>query len=130
MDRVFLDANVLFSAAYRSDSGLRCLWDLPDTALVVSSYALEEARRNCTDAQHRKRLEALVRSLDVVANPPLDPELDGIPPSDRPILQAAVSSQCGFLVTGDRRAFGAHFDKTIRGVRVLKPAFYLRLRGG
>jgi hypothetical protein len=36
VDRLFLDANVLFSAAYRADSGLLRLWDLPDTELVLS----------------------------------------------------------------------------------------------
>ena len=131
MDRVLLDANILFSASYRSDAGLRRLWSLPGTTLVVSSYALEEARRNCTDDVHRERLGDLVDSLEVAPNPPLDPaldELDGIPPSDRPILQAAVSSRCGFLVTGDRRAFGPHFGEEIRSVRVLKAADYLKRR--
>jgi len=133
MDRVFLDANVLFSASYRADSGLRRLWDLSRTTLVVSSYALEEARRNCTDEAHRERLEALVDSVALVPNPPLDPdldELDGIPPSDRPIMQAAVSSRCRYLVSGDRRAFGHLFGNEVRGVHVLKPAAYLKLRTG
>lgn len=129
MDRVFLDANILFSASYRSDAGLLRLWSLPGTTLVVSSYALEEARRNCTDGAHRDRLEALADSLELVPNPPLDPdldELDGIPASDRPILQAAVSSRCGFLITGDRRAFGPFFGEEIRGVLILKAAAYLK----
>jgi hypothetical protein len=30
MDKVFLDANILFSAAYRSDSWLTNLWSLMD----------------------------------------------------------------------------------------------------
>lgn len=69
--------------------------------------------------------------LEIVADPPLDPdisELDGISASDRPILQAAVTGQAGFLVTGDRRAFGRHFGRDIRGVRILKPAAYLKGR--
>jgi uncharacterized membrane protein HdeD (DUF308 family) len=35
LDRVFLDANVLFSAAYRADAGLGRLWNLKDVALVA-----------------------------------------------------------------------------------------------
>ena len=46
MDRVFLDANVLYSAAYLSQSRLRELWDLSDAELLTSPYALEEVRRN------------------------------------------------------------------------------------
>ena len=42
MDRVFLYANVLFSAVYTSDFRLRSLWSLPATKLVTSELALEE----------------------------------------------------------------------------------------
>jgi len=44
MDRLFLDANVLFSAAYMADARLRELWRLRDVELWTSRYALEEAR--------------------------------------------------------------------------------------
>ena len=46
MDRVFLDANVLFSAAYVEISGLTRLWTFDNVALLSSAYAIEEARRN------------------------------------------------------------------------------------
>jgi hypothetical protein len=46
VDRVFLDANVLFSAAYIEGSGLARLWQLADAELLSSDYATEEARRN------------------------------------------------------------------------------------
>ena len=45
MDRVFLDANILFSAAYRSESGLKQLWHISEAQLLTSQYAVEEARR-------------------------------------------------------------------------------------
>ena len=41
-----MDANILFSAAYRSDAGLKRLWKLPGARLITSAYAVEEARRN------------------------------------------------------------------------------------
>jgi hypothetical protein len=44
MDRVFLDANILFAAAWRPKSALRRLFDLDDAELLSSSYAVEEAR--------------------------------------------------------------------------------------
>jgi len=47
LDRVFLDANVLYSAAYLEFSDLGRLCTLDDVLLLLSSdYAIEEARRN------------------------------------------------------------------------------------
>ncbi len=46
MDLVFLDANILFSAAYRSDAGLKRLWKLPGARMITSAYAIEETYRN------------------------------------------------------------------------------------
>ena len=56
MDRLFLDANVLFSAAYRSEAGLLRLWQLKDAVLCTSHYASEEARINLMDDVQRQRL--------------------------------------------------------------------------
>ena len=49
MDQLFLDANVLFSAAYRPGAGLLALWKLKNVRLCTSHYALEEARLNLSD---------------------------------------------------------------------------------
>ena len=46
MGRVFLDANVIYLAAFLPQSRLRELWQLPDVELLSSPYALEEIRRN------------------------------------------------------------------------------------
>jgi hypothetical protein len=37
MHRLFLDANILFSAAYRPDAGLIKLWKLPDATLSIGA---------------------------------------------------------------------------------------------
>ena len=131
MDRVFLDANVLFSAAYRQETRLLDLWDLEGAELVTSEYALEEARRNCVDPAHRERLERLVEQIDVHADPPLDSQGDSppdLPENDRPILQAAVAGGASHLLTGDHRAFGRHYGTRIQGVLVVPPARYLSER--
>ena len=60
MDRVFLDANVLFSAAYRPDSRLRELWALAEVELVTSAYSVEEACRNLDNPVQRADLEKLL----------------------------------------------------------------------
>lgn len=101
MDRLFLDANVLFSAAYREDAGLVERWKLEDVELVTSAYAFEEARRNLSDDEQIERLQALVRWLSIV--PESDVELPSnvkIQEKDQPILQAAIASKASHLITG------------------------------
>lgn len=128
--RVFLDANVLFSAAWREDSGLARLWKLPQTALMSSRLALAEAGRNLDDDAQRARLQALAASLAWVDAAP-----DAVLPSgvslvekDVPILLAAIEGRASHLLTGDRRHFGALYGKSIGGVRILAPATYLASR--
>ncbi len=56
MNRVFLDANVVFSAAWRENGGLLRLWQSSDTTLLTSRYAYEEAFRNLETEEQRQRL--------------------------------------------------------------------------
>lgn len=132
MDRVFLDANVLFSAAYREDAGLARLWKLPDAVLVTSTYALAEARRNLETAEQLGRLTRLVERVELVAEPgnagAVSVTID-LPKDDVPILQAAMASGCSHLLSGDRRAFGPHYGAQVEGILILRPAEYLRSRG-
>lgn len=130
MDRLFLDANLLFSAAYRADAGLSRLLKLGGGALVTSAYALEEARTNLDEEEQRARLEELVRSVEVIPGVTDRPLPAGIKlrEKDRPILLAAVDARATHLITGDVQDFGPHFGKTIQGVLVLTPADYLRTR--
>lgn len=132
MDRVFLDANVLFSAAYREGAGLLRLWELPDARLVTSTYALAEARRNLEAPEQARRLSDLVGRVELVAEPGTPADLPGtldLPEDDLPILQAAVASGCTHLLSGDRRAFGSYYGERIGGILILRPAEYLRPQG-
>jgi predicted nucleic acid-binding protein len=127
VDVVFLDANVLFSAAYKAGAGLRRFWEVADVELVTSAYAAEEARSNLRDADQRHRLRfllALVRVVEDFADLPLPPEVE-LPPKDRPILVAAIRAGASHLVTGDVMHFGRYFGTRIAGVRVQKPADFL-----
>jgi len=63
VDLVFLDANILFSAAHRSDAGLKRLWKLPGVRMITSAYAIEEAHRNLDFPKQRKDLEELLGSV-------------------------------------------------------------------
>lgn len=130
MHVLFLDANVLFSAAYRPDSRLREFWSLADAQLVTSAYALEEARRNLGSADQRRRLEELAAGVRVTEESgtwALPPDAD-LPAKDRPILSAAIVSGATHLVTGDRTHFGAWYGSRIGGVLVVRPAEYLETR--
>ncbi len=127
MDRVFLDANVLFSAAYREASGLRRLWQLPETRPITSVLALEEAMTNLPMAEQRQRLKRLLRDISIVPETLATRLPSGVtlPEKDRPILLAAISARATHLVTGDTTHFGPLFGRRIRGVLILAPARYL-----
>ena len=129
MDRLFLDANVLFSAAYRPDAGVARLWEVSEAVLVTSSYVVVEARRNFTDPDQRTRLEELLKKVEVGEAMMLPPELRGkidLPEKDWPVLGGAAAAGATHLITGDLRHFGAFFGKEVLGVQILKPADYLR----
>ena len=129
MDRVFLDANVLFSAAYRPGSRLNAFWALTDVTLVTSTYALDEARVNLQELPQRQRLDALVADMEVVTSwdTPI-PEDVVLRAKDVPILKAAISSEATHLVTGDKRDFGPYAGKVVGGVLILPPGEYLARR--
>ena len=131
MDRLFLDANVLFSAAYRPDAGLLALWKLNDVVLCSSRYALEEARINLEEQGQRQRLDELAKSLhfsDGFARQL--PRGVSLAKKDIPILLAAIEANADYLLTGDIRHFGPYLGRRIEGVAVILPAQYLQLRKG
>lgn len=129
MDRLFLDANVLFSAAYKVDARVVRLWRLEDVVLYSSRYAFEEARFNLTEESQRQRLIELAGKIRFVEAS--NAELPrGVPlaEKDAPILLAAMEAKADYLLTGDFRHFGPYFGKKIEGVTVVLPGEYLKLR--
>lgn len=129
MDRVFLEANVLFSAAFRDGAGVTRLWKVERAALVTSDYALEEARRNLDTSEQLERLDELMPELERVPSVSLDPDLRAtvdLREKDWPILGAAVACGASHLITGDHRDFGQYFGTEVMGVLVLTPAQYLK----
>lgn len=122
MERVFLDANVLFSAAYRADAGLLKLWRARGIQLCSSSYALEEARINLDEPAQRARLTQLEAKLQLFDA--LEQELPSgvlLPGKDVPILLAAIAANATHLLTGDLRHFGPYLGRRIAGVLILTP---------
>jgi len=128
--RLFLDANVLFAAAYSPDGRSAALFALACEelcSLSSSRHAIDEAARNLA-IKVPERMPALVRFLALVdVVPEADPRLVawsadlGLPANDAPILAAAVASQVDLLVTGDRTHFGHLFGRSIGSVTVTVP---------
>jgi uncharacterized protein len=126
MDRLFLDANVLFSAAYHPGAGLLRLWKLRSVVLCSSRYALEEARANLTTESQHSRLAELSDGLQLFESEPGElPRGVSLPDKDMPILLAAIAARATHLITGDLRDFGPLFGKKVAGVTILPPADYL-----
>ncbi len=126
MNRVFLDANVLFSAAWRDGAGLLRLWQLPETGLLTSHYAAEEARRNLESEEQRERLRRLMATVNLVSEGLHGqlPDQVQLPAKDQPILLAAIQARASHLLTGDKQHFGALYGQVIAGVLILRPGDY------
>jgi predicted nucleic acid-binding protein len=129
--RLFLDANVLFTAAHNPRGRSAAVFQLARAGtctLVTSPHALEEARRNL-----RLKYPSAAAALEgLIAITSVAPEASskgvawalerGLPLKDAPILAAAAQAHCDVLVTGDRTHFGALYGRRIRGVEILPPA--------
>lgn len=126
--RVFLDANVLFSAARQQGAMFELLHLIAEFggSCHADPYVVEEARRNLI-VKHPERvaaLEELLAAVEVAASPTLGSTPAGVvlEEKDVPVLLAAIAARCDVLVTGDRTHFGQLFGATVHGVEVLAPA--------
>src|SRR5258706_449714 len=126
--RIFLDANVLFSASKFNgavrllvrrllDAGHECLAD---------EYVVIEARRNleAKGPEALAVLDALLAQIRVAA--PRAPggaakDTDWLPQKDQPVLYAAMRLKCQALVAGDRTHFGQGYGKAYGGVTIHSP---------
>lgn len=121
--RVFLDANILFSASLPG-ARMRALLEilLSQAECQTNGYAIEEARRNLElkfpDCLHR--LDTLVAKCVLVPASSVELAVT-VKSKDMPILGGAVSGKATHLLTGDERDFGHLFGKTVQGVTVVTP---------
>jgi len=126
--RVFLDANILSSAA-KSDGAVRALVRLlldRGHECWVDAYVVAEATRNLVNKgpQAVRVLDALLSRLRVapaLAGGVDAVELAWLPPKDRPVLAAAIRLGCEALVTGDRKHFGSAYGLMAGGVAIHSP---------
>ncbi|MBM3522210.1 MAG: PIN domain-containing protein [Alphaproteobacteria bacterium] len=126
--RVFLDANVLFSAA-RNDGAIRRLLGLMRDRgheCWVDAFVVEEARRNleAKSPGSLPDLHALLRHVRMApAGRQLSTSTDlaALPEKDRPVLDAAIRAGCDALVTGDRTHFGRFYGDRLGGIAIHSP---------
>ncbi len=124
--RVFLDANILFSASMpKSRVGLLIHVAKYKATLLTDLYAAEEARRNL-ELKSRASLpafEKLLQECEIIGERSIPVSID-IAPKDIPILGGAIAGNASHLLTGDERDFGALFGKTIQGVAIVSPYLF------
>ena len=128
--RIFLDANILFSAA-KSDGAVRQLLrelHAEGHILVADGYVAAEAKRNIAakgTGDGGDYLQALLARIEVNAvhyTAAAGSAADWLPEKDRPVLLAAIACKCDVLVTGDRTHFGPGYGHASDGVTVHSPA--------
>lgn len=116
MKRIFLDANVIFTAAHNPEGKAALLFELGRRGhweLVTSHLAWEEAHRNLAlkFPECVSRLKELDQEMQIVTSPgqascPLE-----LPAKDQPIFQAALQARATHLLTGDKVHFGQYMNK-------------------
>ena len=109
--RLFLDANILFTAAHNPKGKAALVIELGQAGLwqlVTSAYALEEARRNLAlkFPDGLERLDALAQGLRMSPDAATQDCPAGLPDKDCPIYRAAHACRADVLLTGDLRDFG------------------------
>lgn len=127
---LFLDANVLFAAAYSAGGIARAILQLASLSgatAASSTFAVEEAARNLRLKAPTAESEFvdLIEKITLAGGPDRRAleraSKHRLPEKDVPILGAAIAMRANILVTGDRRHFGPLFGQKIGSVEILPP---------
>lgn len=121
--RIFLDANVLFSASNSSSAVAVVVAVASAHATVVSSdLACIEARRNLAIKRPDwlEVLEKLVENIETVPSSAFALPV-ALADKDVPLLCAAIRAEADYFVTGDRKDFGHLFGSSVHDVEVITP---------
>ena len=129
--KLFLDANVIFTAAYSAQGLSRGLFRLAAVgkcSLCTSAFAHEEAVRNIQKKAPDKLadLTMLMQQVNILPEPHPQWVIQAarlhLAQKDAPVLAAALQGKVDIFVTGDRRDFGHLFGQALEGVKILTPA--------
>lgn len=133
--KLFLDANIIFTAAYSAQGISRGLFHLAAVekcSLYSSAFAHEEAFRNIFNKAPQKLddLAVLMKQAVILAEPhPRWVTWAAALPlvqKDAPVFAAAIRGKVDIFVTCDRRDFGHLFGCVLHGVKVLTPVDALK----
>jgi len=114
--RLFLDSNVLFTAAHNPEGKAALVIELAESGnweFVTSAYCIAEARLNLD----RKYPEAFGRLSEILRTVHLVPDVASelcttlITEKDRPVFASAQRCKATHFLTGDRRHFGPYMNK-------------------
>jgi uncharacterized protein len=132
--RIFLDANVLFTASHNPEGKAAFVIELGNAGhfqVFTSDYACEEARRNLSSRYPGclARFEHLAGMLKIVRARPTAAVPKGLTEKDVPIFQAAVACRATHLLSGDLRHFGSFMNQPAItfSIRVQTVAEFLEL---
>jgi predicted nucleic acid-binding protein len=121
--RIFLDANILFSAALPHrlmQAFLNLIMERGEC--LTNAYAVEEARRNLAGKfpESVGSLERLTQRCELITQ--LTTSLGAeLPLKDVSILGGAIAGGATHLLTGDERDFGKYWGQKIQGVKIVSP---------
>jgi predicted nucleic acid-binding protein len=119
--RVFLDANILFSASFPKSQLAEFLNELACHADLFSGvYAKKEAERNIAAKEPGRLadLERLANSIELIPDQVFDLPVK-LAQKDRLILCGAIAGKADYLLTGDKKDFGQLFEQSVHGVKIV-----------
>lgn len=135
MTRLFLDSNVLFTAAHNPEGKASLVIELAGSGsweVVSSAYCMAEAHMNLELKYPASlgRLGALMRTVRRVPDVAAERCELPLPEKDKPIFAAARRCSATHLLTGDRRHFGAYMNNPgeTKGITIQTVADFLRER--
>ncbi|MFA5855003.1 MAG: putative toxin-antitoxin system toxin component, PIN family [Candidatus Gracilibacteria bacterium] len=138
MKKVFLDANIFFSATLSETGGSRKIFSLAQCGMIElfsSTYALKEARTNIFKKLGGKYLPefyslvALLTEVDktVISDSALNKFEKYIIKKDCPILIGAIGMEVDILITLDRKDFKSeNMQKKVWPFKILTPKEFLQ----
>lgn len=116
MNKVFLDANVIFSATYSATGGSAYIFQLAKKGkltLYSSRLAIKEAERNLREKANIEKVlnfydlldKVYIKLIDVNRTKAKEKFSDLVGEKDSPILVSAIASKADFFLTLDKKHF-------------------------
>ena len=133
--KVFLDSNVIFSAAYSGKEKSRSylffeLQTLNIIKIYISNLVKFESIHNIKIKKPEKLdfLNELLSKADIIEDVDVYYEFaKNLPENDRIILSSAVYHDIDFFITGNTKDFLTFYNKKLKNTLILTPKDFLEL---